>query len=210
MKKLLLTTCCTMLAVLALSPLAHAQFVFSSTTPEVLASEPVAPSATQAPVHAEDVPNDVPGESSNGIISGHGKTNAKGVNLRASASSKAGVVAQIAISGTIVTINGSETNAEGEKWLSVAYGKKAGYIRSDLVSPVTDEEYDQITTAATSSERLKSATAKPITKQQPTQTERPRLLDYEEEIVYLRDISEYPSNMNRFTLADRDVTGLFD
>jgi competence protein ComEC len=67
-----------------------------------------------------------------------GRTNAKSVNMRESASTKAKKVTTLA-KGDLVTIVGS-TVADGDTWYQVEVGGKEGYIRGDLITLLSGDE----------------------------------------------------------------------
>lgn len=75
-----------------------------------------------------------------GEVPEYGKTNKKGVNIRARANAKGKSVARIGVTGTVFKI--TEVVANGnEIWYGVVYGNKEGYIRSDLVDIIEEQEF---------------------------------------------------------------------
>lgn len=72
----------------------------------------------------------------------YGKTNIKGVNVREKASAKSDSVVRLRVTGTVFMVNGETTTDSGETWYVVEIGKHKGYIRSDLVTPIDEMEYN--------------------------------------------------------------------
>ena len=72
----------------------------------------------------------------------YGKTNIKGVNVREKASAKSDSVVRLRVTGTVFKVNGETTTDGGETWYVVEIGKHKGYIRSDLVTPIDEMEYN--------------------------------------------------------------------
>lgn len=72
----------------------------------------------------------------------YGKTNIKGVNVRERASAKSDSVVRLRVTGTVFKVNGETTTDSGETWYVVEIGKHKGYIRSDLVTPIDEMEYN--------------------------------------------------------------------
>ena len=71
----------------------------------------------------------------------YGKTNIKGVNIRSKASADGEKNAGLPNSGTIVLILDQEDNDKGETWYAVLHGNIDGYIRSDLLDLVQEQDY---------------------------------------------------------------------
>lgn len=134
-------------------------FVKDPSAPEVTA-KPTEAVATLAP--AEDGIVRIPAPSEGGVstvIGGgtsgestavatgetplYGKTNAKGVNVRASASGDSAIVDRIGVTGTVFEIVRETENAKGETWYVISLGGiKEGYLRVDLVESINQDEYE--------------------------------------------------------------------
>lgn len=71
-----------------------------------------------------------------------GKTNVKGVNVRASASGDSATLKQVARSGTVFIIIRETENLKNETYYVISLGdKKEGYVRADLVDLISEQEY---------------------------------------------------------------------
>ncbi|MDR0396482.1 MAG: SH3 domain-containing protein [Oscillospiraceae bacterium] len=70
----------------------------------------------------------------------YGKTNIKGVNVRAKPDQRSAITVKAPISGTVVEITGEDTDKNGVVWYKALLSGKRGFVRSDLVDEMTEEE----------------------------------------------------------------------
>lgn len=97
----------------------------------------------------------IPGMSEEPEPIGYGKTNIKGINVRAKPFGKADVVEKIPITGTVVLILGKEEDAQQVEWYAVRIKDTDGFIRADLLDEITREEYAQALAEAEASKQKK-------------------------------------------------------
>lgn len=89
----------------------------------------------------------------------YGRTNVKGVNIRASASGDSAIVERVARTGTVFEILRETENVQGEKWYVISLGGiKEGFIRPDLVEVITEQDYNDARYSVVA--RAKKTTAK--------------------------------------------------
>lgn len=100
------------------------------------ATQEAAPTATAAPSSFQQS-----ARGTGGVY--YGKTLKPGVNVRTGRSSDTHVERAIPITGTVVVMIEEFTNSSGEKWISVWIDGDEGYIRADLLEPLTSEEIVQ-------------------------------------------------------------------
>ena len=72
------------------------------------------------------------------------KTTKKGVNVRRTMNKNSNSLGTINNTGSKIWVIRENTNDSGEKWYSVLYNGKEGYIRSDLLSVLSQAESDDI------------------------------------------------------------------
>ena len=86
----------------------------------------------------------------------YAKTNTKSVNVREKTSVDSDKVVTLQ-TGTPVKITGQETNKKGEVWFAVEANGEQGYIRSDLLTQISEDEYSTLIAASGSSSSSNSS-----------------------------------------------------
>lgn len=71
----------------------------------------------------------------------YGKTKEGSTNVRKEATTKSDLVVRIKVAETPVLIAYETVNAQEEGWYYVEFGAYTGFIRADLIEPVSQEEY---------------------------------------------------------------------
>lgn len=123
------------LPIIGASPSASARADVTG-TPQIIVTTPPAVPTTPADV----VPTEAPpvtggGEIYNGAIVAVANTGVEGVNMRAEATTSAGVVA-VLIDGTQLTVNGDPVESEGLIWWPVTGESGTGWIAADFLTLV--------------------------------------------------------------------------
>lgn len=78
------------------------------------------------------------------VVGPYAKTAVENVNLRARPSLRADLVTRIKRQNTPIEVINMYTNEEGERWCAIKLGGYDGFIRSDLLLTVSEEEYDEL------------------------------------------------------------------
>jgi len=106
----------------------------------------VSPKATAAPKPTA-TPKPTAGKETDSDLR-YGKTNVKGVNVRAKASADAKKVHAFPRTGTAFEVLDEITDKKGEAWYRIRYGGGEGFVKAEFVDLIEREEYEQFRDAA--------------------------------------------------------------